>query len=85
MRKSTAIAYTLWALLGSFGAHRFYVGRHGDGMMMLALGGLGTLLSAFSAGWAMEFGVVLAVAASLWSLADFRRLRSWIEAPRAGR
>jgi hypothetical protein len=40
--KSRGVATALAALLGPFGAHRFYVGKSGSGALMLAtLGGLG--------------------------------------------
>jgi TM2 domain len=40
--KSRGIATALAALLGPFGAHRFYVGKTGSGALMAAtLGGLG--------------------------------------------
>jgi hypothetical protein len=40
--KSRGVATALAALLGPFGAHRFYVGRNGSGALMCAtLGGLG--------------------------------------------
>jgi hypothetical protein len=40
--KSRGVATTLAALLGPFGAHRFYVGKTGTGLLMLCtLGGLG--------------------------------------------
>ena len=40
--KSRGVATALAALLGPFGAHRFYVGKTGSGVLMAAtLGGLG--------------------------------------------
>lgn len=33
--KSVAVAYAFWALLGWFGAHKFYLGRPGMGMLYL--------------------------------------------------
>jgi len=50
-RKSTGAAYLLWFFLGSFGAHRFYLGRVGTGvaqLMLLLLGWLPLFL-----GWAV--------------------------------
>ncbi|MHC5002590.1 MAG: TM2 domain-containing protein [Planctomycetota bacterium] len=35
--KSPAVAYLLWFFLGSFGAHRFYMGRNGSGLGMAGL------------------------------------------------
>ena len=40
--KSRGIAFMLAIVLGMFGAHRFYVGKTGTGLLMLCtLGGLG--------------------------------------------
>jgi TM2 domain len=40
--KSRGVAFALSALLGVFGAHRFYVGKTGTGLLMLCtVGGLG--------------------------------------------
>ncbi len=40
--KSRGVAFALAALLGPFGAHRFYVGKTGTGILMLcSVGGLG--------------------------------------------
>jgi hypothetical protein len=40
--KSRGVAFALAALLGPFGAHRFYVGKTGTGVLMLcSVGGLG--------------------------------------------
>jgi TM2 domain-containing membrane protein YozV len=36
-RKSTGAAYFLWFFLGFFGAHRFYLGRTGTGIVQLLL------------------------------------------------
>jgi TM2 domain-containing membrane protein YozV len=36
-KKSLVIAYLLWWFLGSFGAHRFYLGRNGTASAMLVL------------------------------------------------
>lgn len=37
-----SVAYLLWVLMGTFGAHRFYLDRHGTGAMLLI-----TALSSF--------------------------------------
>jgi len=39
--KSLGVGYLLWALLGLFGAHRFYLGKYGSGFLMLVLGLVG--------------------------------------------
>ena len=83
MHKSLAVAYGLWALLGSFGAHRFYVGQRVGGATMLAVACTGTLLSSIAAGWLFSAGVVLVAAASIWSLVDAPRLRAWVQSSNA--
>ena len=58
-RKSTGAAYLLWFFLGTFGAHRFYLGRTGSGvaqLMLLLLGWLPLFL-----GW---------VALGIWWFVD---------------
>jgi TM2 domain-containing membrane protein YozV len=41
-QRSRGVTLALAAILGPFGAHRFYVGKNGTGLLMLAtLGGLG--------------------------------------------
>lgn len=49
-----ALAWVLWALLGSFGAHRFYLGRPRTAILQMALSVclLGEI-------WAMFDGVLL--------------------------
>lgn len=42
-RKSTGAAYLLWLFLGSFGAHRFYLGQTGTAVTQLLLLLLGWL------------------------------------------
>ena len=41
-------AYMLWLFLGLFGAHRFYVGRTGSGIVWLCTFGL------FGIGWIID-------------------------------
>ncbi len=36
-KKSLVVAYLLWWFLGYFGAHRFYLGHIGSGVVMLIL------------------------------------------------
>ena len=36
-KKSMAVAYVLWAFVGPFGAHRFYLGQTGTAVAQLVL------------------------------------------------
>ncbi|CAN7549208.1 NINE protein [Pararhizobium sp. LjRoot238] len=62
--KSTAVAYLLLIFLGGLGAHRFYIGRPGSGLAMLALFVFGFATAGLIVGGL--FILVLIV----WSLVD---------------
>ncbi|MGH7579746.1 MAG: TM2 domain-containing protein [Gemmatimonadales bacterium] len=66
--KSRGVATALAALLGPFGAHRFYVGKHGTGALMcVTLGGLGV--------WYL-YDLIVVVAGDFRDV-DGRRLSRW--------
>jgi hypothetical protein len=66
--KSRGVATALAALLGPFGAHRFYLGKPRSGALMLAtLGGLGIW-------WLAD---LIVVAAGDFRDADGRRVSRW--------
>ena len=66
--RSRGIATALAAILGPFGAHRFYVGKTGSGALMAAtLGGLGVW-------WLYD---LIVVAAGDFRDADGRRVSRW--------
>jgi hypothetical protein len=66
--KSRGVATALAALLGPFGAHRFYVGKTGSGALMAAtLGGLGLW-------WLYD---LIVVAAGDFRDAEGRRVSRW--------
>ena len=63
-KKSVLVAYLLWFFLGWLGLHRFYLGYVISGLLMLALWGLGTLLTFILVGY------VILVVPFLWWLLD---------------
>ena len=66
--KSRGVATALAALLGAFGAHRFYLGKTGSGALMaVTLGGLGVW-------WLYD---LIVVAAGDFHDADGRRVSRW--------
>jgi TM2 domain len=66
--KSRGVATALAALLGPFGAHRFYTGKTGTGVLMIVtLGGLGLW-------WLYD---LIVVAAGDFRDVDGRRLSRW--------
>jgi TM2 domain-containing membrane protein YozV len=63
-KKSMVLAYLLWWFLGTFGAHRFYIGRTGSAVAML-------LIMLFS--FVMVFiviGIFGFIAIGIWWLID---------------
>ncbi|NWK84736.1 TM2 domain-containing protein [Staphylococcus sp. GSSP0090] len=63
--KSIGIAYVLWFFLGSFGGHRFYFGKTGSAIGLLAL----TLLISW---W--TFGIPTFI----WIIIDAFIIPSWV-------
>jgi TM2 domain-containing membrane protein YozV len=49
-KKSVLVAYLLWFVFGYLGGHRFYLGRTGSAMLMLALCALSALLTVVTLG-----------------------------------
>lgn len=74
---SALVAYLLWFFLGMFGAHRFYLGRWGSGLMMLVLFGIGSALTFVLVGY-LPLALV-----GLWWLIDALLIPSMIAADRA--
>lgn len=64
--KSTVIAYVLWFFLGGFGGHRFYFGKTGSAIGLLAL----TLLISW---W--TFGIPTFI----WVIIDAFIIPSWVK------
>ncbi|WYX49382.1 TM2 domain-containing protein [Achromobacter xylosoxidans] len=71
-RKSVGVAYLLWFFLGSAGGHRFYTGRTGSAIAMLALTIVGIALSVIGV------GLVLLAAVGIWVIVDAFLIPGWI-------
>ncbi|MCB1516102.1 MAG: TM2 domain-containing protein [Hyphomicrobiaceae bacterium] len=63
-RKSSLLAYLLWFFLGWAGAHRYYLGRFGSGILQLLLFVFGT------ATFVLGIGVILLGIWGFWALID---------------
>lgn len=63
-KKSALIAYLLWWFLGSFGAHRFYMGRTASAILMLALFWGSVLLMV------VGIGFLTIIIPSIWWIVD---------------
>ncbi|WOI28731.1 TM2 domain-containing protein [Sulfitobacter dubius] len=62
--KSVVVAYVLWAFLGGFGAHRFYLGKTGSAVAMLLL----TIFSILT--MAILIGMFTLIAVGIWVIVD---------------
>ena len=63
-KKSAVVAYILWFFLGGFGAHRFYLGRTGSAVALLALFITSLLLTVVLIG---GFGLIVV---GIWLIVD---------------
>jgi len=63
-KKSMVLAYLLWFFLGSFGAHRFYLGKIGSAVAMLII----TLVS--YAMLIIFIGIFGLIAIGIWWIVD---------------
>lgn len=81
-RKSKAVAYLLWLLLGALGAHRFYLGMKPSGIGMAFLGcASGALLFVL---WdtpdeALLAATVAVVPLLVWILPDALRIPGFVQ------
>ncbi|MBO9428744.1 TM2 domain-containing protein [Sulfitobacter sp. R18_1] len=62
--KTPVVAYLLWFFLGSFGGHRFYLGKKTSGIVMAVLTLVGILTTAILIGFLILIGV------GVWVLID---------------
>jgi TM2 domain-containing membrane protein YozV len=74
--KSMLVAYLLLIFLGGFGAHRFYLGRTGSALAMLALLILGFLTIA------LVVGAFLLGALGIWVIVDLFLVPGMVESSR---
>ncbi|MCE6951557.1 TM2 domain-containing protein [Cereibacter sphaeroides] len=72
-KKSTLVAYLLWFFTGGLGGHRFYLGRTGSAVGMIALTVLGLLTSV------IYVGLILLVIVGIWVLVDAFLIPGMIE------
>ena len=62
--KSPLLAYLLWVFVGGLGIHRFYLGKTGTGIAMLALAILGAVTLPIGV------GLILWAVLGIWMLVD---------------
>lgn len=72
-KKSALIAYLCWFFLGGVGAHRFYGGKTGSGIVQLVM-----LISGFVLLAAGGVGLVVLGALGIWVLVDAFLIPGWI-------
>ena len=71
-KKSVGVTYLLWFFLGGLGGHRFYAGKTGSAIAILALTLLGLLLSM------VGIGLFLLAIVGIWVLVDAFLIPGWI-------
>lgn len=73
--KSTGVTYLLWFFLGALGAHRFYAGKIGSGIVQLAM-----FLVGWATIWLLGLGLLLLVPLGIWVLIDAFLIPGWLRA-----
>lgn len=71
-KKSIGLAYALWFFLGTMGGHRFYAGRTGTAVAMLAITVASFLLMFVFVGFVTIF------ITAVWALVDAFLIPGWI-------
>jgi TM2 domain-containing membrane protein YozV len=71
-KKSLAVAYLLWLILGGLGGHRFYNGKIITGGLILLMNIIGVVLAP------VGIGFLLLVPAWIWILIDAFLIPGWI-------
>lgn len=70
--KSIGVSYALWLFLGGLGAHRYYNGRIGSGLAILALVVLGWLTAL------VGIGLLFLAIAGVWLIVDAFLIPGWV-------
>lgn len=85
-QKSMVLAYVAWFFLGALGVHRFYLGRHGSGLVVLGLSVVGWmfLLAGGDGGGIGAIGLLMLAAVGIWMLADLFMIPGMVDRHRAG-
>ncbi len=71
--KAPVVAYLLWFFLGGFGAHRFYFGKTGSAIGMLALNIASAVLSVIA------IGLLGYLALFAWWVVDAFLIGKWLK------
>lgn len=71
-KKSVGVAYLLWFFLGGVGGHRFYTGKTGSAVAILALTVIGVLLASIG------IGIFLLAVVGIWVIVDAFLIPGWI-------
>lgn len=71
-KKSVGVTYLLWFFLGGLGGHRFYVGKTGSAIAILAMTIIGALLVM------VGVGLILLAIVGIWVLVDAFLIPGWI-------
>jgi TM2 domain-containing membrane protein YozV len=64
--KSRLATILLAWFLGTFGLHRFYIGKIGTGLVILILG-----IAGWATTWLVGFGYILITLVGIWVFVDF--------------
>jgi len=72
-KKSMLVAYLLWLFTGSLGGHRFYLGKTGTALVMLALFLIGVVTSV------IYVGIFFILVVGIWVLVDAFLIPGMIE------
>lgn len=66
--KTTGTSYILWLLLGGIGAHKFYLGKTGMGILYLSLAFLGAVTWLFFMGWLFHIPLLILLLIDLFTI-----------------